>query len=128
MLYRRERAGSYIKEELSLIVGNAVGDPRVQALTITDVDLTQDRRIARVYVACRSGEEDLQEGLRALENAKGFLKRELSQVLHWRFTPEIEFRVDRTWEHGSRIDALFDALKDEEATRANDVDEDEQPE
>jgi len=50
--YRRERAGEFIFEELTLLLHNAVRDPRVQAITITGVDLTPDRRIARVYVAC----------------------------------------------------------------------------
>jgi len=105
--YRRERAGGFIQEELTLLLRNAVRDPRVAPITITDVELTDDRRIARVYVACYDGEEALQEGLAGLERAKPFLRQRLSQVLHWRFTPEIEFRTDRSWEYGQRIDSLL---------------------
>ena len=52
-----------------------MGDPRVGPMTITSVALTRDRRIARVYVACYSGEDDLSEGLKGLESAKDFLRR-----------------------------------------------------
>ena len=105
--FRRERANSFIQEELSLLLQNEVEDPTVSLLTITGVDLTPDRRLARVYVTCFSGEDDLVEGLAGLDRAKGFLRHGLSQVLHWRFTPNLEFRADRTWEHGARIDELF---------------------
>lgn len=123
--YRRERAGEFIFEELTLLLHRSVRDPRVQAITITGVDLTPDRRIARVYVACYSGEEALQEGLKGLESAKGYLRRELSRLLHWRFTPELEFRVDRSWERGNRIDALLSSIQKESESH---VDHEQQPE
>ena len=108
--YRRERAADFIKEELTLMLRNSVADPRVQSLIITDVNLTRDRHIARVFVACYDGEDALKEGLEGLEHAKGFLRRELSQLLPWRFCPEIEFRADRSLQYGSRIDALLGGL------------------
>ena len=105
--YRRERAAGFIQEELTLLLRDAVRDPRVAPITITDVELTEDRRIARVYVACYDGEQALQEGLEGLESAKPFLRQRLSQVLHWRFTPELEFRTDRSWEYGQRIESIL---------------------
>jgi len=110
--YRRERAGGFIQEELTLLLRNAVRDPRVAPITITDVELTEDRRIARVYVACYDGEEALKGGLEGLESAKPFLRQRLSQVLHWRFAPEIEFRLDRSWEYGQRIDSLLKEINE----------------
>lgn len=124
MPYRRERGASFIREELTLLLRDAVQDPRVQTLTIADVELTPDRRVARIYVLCYSGEEDLREGLAGLESAKGFLRGRLGQALHWRFTPHLEFRVDRSWEHGERIDAILEQLQQERLERD---DEDEQP-
>ena len=123
MPYRRERGDSFIKEELTLLLRNAVRDPRVAPLTITDVELTPDRRIARVYVACYEGEEALQEGLKGLESAKGFLRREIGRVLRWRFTPELEFRVDRSWEYGAKIDALLEKIRQEGKWPSDEEDE-----
>ena len=125
LAHRRERVGGFIFEEITLLLHNAVRDPRVQALTVTNVDLTPDRRIARIYVACYSGEEALQEGLKGLESAKGYLRHELGQLLHWRFTPELEFRVDHSWEEGNKIDALLGPIRQE---RDEQVDHDTQPE
>jgi ribosome-binding factor A len=113
--HRRERASGFIHEEVTILLRDAVRDPRVQTLTITDVDLTPDRRVARIYVACYGGEEALQEGLEGLESAKGFLKKRLGQLLHWNFIPEIEFRVDRSWEQGAKIDTLLKEVAETEA-------------
>jgi ribosome-binding factor A len=118
--YRRERAGEFILEQTTLLLHKSVRDPRVLPLTVTDVDLTPDRRIARIYVACYSGEDALQEGLKGLESAKGFLRHELGQLLHWHFTPELEFRVDRSWERGNKIDALLGTIKEEQDDQADD--------
>ena len=122
--YRRERANSFILEELTLLLQNEVQDPAVSLLTVTGVDLTPDRRIARVYVACYSGEDELQEGLTGLERAKDFLRHGLSQVLHWRFTPRLYFKPDRSWQYGARIDELFRKLESE---REDDIAEDDEP-
>jgi len=112
--FRRERANSFIQQELTLLLQNAVKDPRVSSLTITEVELTPDRRVARVYVASFADEDSVREGLEGLESAKGFLRRRLGDELHWPFTPELEFRMDRSWQYGAKIDALLETLKQEE--------------
>ena len=59
---RKERADSFIQQELTVILRDKVHDPRVDSLTITEVSLTKDRRVARVYVASFEDEETLKEG------------------------------------------------------------------
>ena len=122
--FRRERASSFIQQELTLLLQNAVKDPRVSTLTITEVELTPDRRVARVYVGSFADEEAVHEGLEGLESAKGFLRRRLGELLHWRFTPELEFRVDRSWQYGAKIDAILEKLKQEEAEESVEPDQD----
>ena len=115
--HRIERANGFIHEELTRALERDVKDPRAKKMAITGVDVTPDRRIARVYVSCYSGEEDLEDGLAGLESAKGYLRHRLSQVLQWRFTPHIEFRVDRSWEYGEKMDALFEQVEQERNAR-----------
>lgn len=118
--HRRERAEQFILEELSLILQNEVADPRVAPLTVTAVSLTKDRRIAKIYVTAYSGEEDLQAGLAGLESAKGYLRSRLSELLAWRFTPELLFVPDRTWQKAARIEQLFQEIERERAAREGD--------
>jgi ribosome-binding factor A len=120
--FRRERANSFILQELTLALDQQVKDPRARSLSITEVDLTPDRRVARVYVTAYTGEEDLKEGLEGLRSARGVLRRHLSQVLGWRWTPYLEFRADRSWEYGARMDALFREISHEDSDRGEEAD------
>jgi len=115
--YRKDRANTFIQEELTLALGRLVKDPRATLLTITAVELTPDKRVARVYVAANGGESELREGLAGLRSAQGLLRHHLSQVLHWRFTPQLEFRVDTSLDYGSRIEAILATLAEEDAAR-----------
>jgi len=113
MAFRRERGDSFIREELTLAIRNELRDPRVESAVITEVELSKDRRFARVYVSSYEGEDALQEALAGLESAKGILKRHLGRVLAWQFTPELGFYADRTWQYGAKMDALFDQIAKE---------------
>ncbi|NLD43096.1 MAG: 30S ribosome-binding factor RbfA [Chloroflexi bacterium] len=117
--YRKDRANTFIQEELTLALARQVKDPRVTNLSVTAVELTADKRVARVFVSALGGEEALREGLEGLRSASGVLRHHLSQVLHWRFTPYLEFRVDRSLEYGARIEAIFQAIAEERAAGAD---------
>ncbi|MGC9359010.1 MAG: 30S ribosome-binding factor RbfA [Anaerolineae bacterium] len=124
--HRIERANSFIQQELTLALQNQMRDPRMDALTVTEVRLTPDRRIARIYVACYRDEDTLTDGLKALESAKGALRHRLAQNLHWRFTPELEFRADLTWQRAERIEALLEQIAEDGESDALDSDESDQ--
>jgi len=121
--YRIERANAFILEEIALLLQSSVRDPRVEPVTVTSVEVTRDRRTARIYVACLSGESALREALEGLESAKGFLRRELGRLLHWHFTPQLEFRVDRSWDYGAKIDTLLEALEQDSQSGAGETGE-----
>ncbi|NLT73799.1 MAG: 30S ribosome-binding factor RbfA [Chloroflexi bacterium] len=113
MPHRKERADSFIQQELTVILRDRVRDPRVDTITITEVSLTTDRRLARVYVASYADEDVVKEALEGLESAKGILRRELAKVLHWPWTPELMFRMDESWQYGERMDKLIDEVREE---------------
>ena len=94
-----------------------IDDPGLVPLVITDVDVTKDRRIARVYVAAYTGEEDLQEGLKALARAKSVMRSRIAEALQWPFAPDLEFRPDRSIQHGQRVDEILAQLERERLER-----------
>lgn len=104
-----------IRREISDILLKEIGDPRIGAITITDVKLSDDLRQARVYfvqMGRDSGSEAVRENL---QKASGFLKKELGRRLHLRFIPDIRFLYDGSFEYGSRIDKLLAEVRKEEA-------------
>jgi len=89
--------GKQLQVELSRLVQREVKDPRVQSVTITRVEVTDDLREARVYFVPMAGIGDmervaeLEAGLRA---ASTFLQRKAGRNLRLRFTPKLSFRYD----------------------------------
>jgi ribosome-binding factor A len=108
--YRVQKAASFIRDELIKLLQEEVHDPRVSGVTVTEVSLSPDRRVARVYITNFGSEDEMQTALEGLRSCKGLLRHEISQLLHWNFAPELDFRLDESWNYGQRIDALLAQL------------------
>ena len=110
---RSDRVADLIKVELSDIIFRQVKDPRIGIVTITDVRMTDDLKLARVYFVemgkdiCDPGTKD------GLEQAKSFLKRELGKRLKIRHIPDIIFAPDESFAYGSRIEKLLAEIEEE---------------
>jgi ribosome-binding factor A len=107
---RQKRVAELIHRELSYILEGKMEDPRIQAVTIVDVEVTPDLRGAHVRVAGAGTDEEREEAMRGLRGAAGFLRRELAADLALRYVPELTFSLDNTWEEASRIDALLEEI------------------
>lgn len=107
---RANRVAEQMKKELGDIIGRRLKDPRVGFVTVTDVEVTGDLQLAKIYLTVL-GDEGKKEGtLKALEKAKGFIRSEIGKRIRLRKTPEIEFRWDHSFEQGARIDELLHDL------------------
>ncbi|MHB1355978.1 MAG: 30S ribosome-binding factor RbfA [Anaerolineae bacterium] len=120
--YRVQKAASFIRDEIIKVLLEQVHDPRVKGVTVTEVTLSPDRRVARVYITNFGSEEEMQTALDGLRSCKGLLRHEISQLLHWNFAPELDFRMDNSWNYGQRIDSLIAQLN-ETSTQAPEVGE-----
>ncbi|MDD5711334.1 MAG: 30S ribosome-binding factor RbfA [Smithellaceae bacterium] len=111
---RADRVADLIRTELAEILLKEVRDPRISSLTITGVKLSDDLRVARVYIV-EMGKDSLDEQTAAgLKKATGFLRRELGKRLMLRHVPEIIFTLDRSFAYGSRIDRLLNEIHETE--------------
>jgi len=104
---RNVRVAERIREEISLILQNRVKDPGAGNITVTDVTVTADLRLARVYYSVLGGEEERLSARDALRRSKGFIRKELGQILRIRYSPDIAFLYDASYERGSRIERLL---------------------
>jgi len=106
---RAQRVADQIRMEVADILTRKVKDPRIALMTVTDVDLSPDLRVARVYVTSLQKEGE-GPALQGLGRAMGFIRAELGQRVPLRYTPELIFCWDHSWERGKRIDSLLDSL------------------
>ena len=107
---RLERINEDIQRVLSLLL-LSIKDPRVKQgiVSVTGVDTTGDLRQARVFLSvyCIDSEKEF---LKGLKSASGYLRRELSQSLSLRYTPELIFELDNSIERGARISTILNTL------------------
>ena len=104
---RPARIGEEIREELSLLLQREVKDPGVGFVTLTFVKVSADLQVARVYYTVLGDDKAKRESKRALERATPFLRRQVSQRLRLRRSPEFHFQYDESVERGERIESLI---------------------
>lgn len=114
---RVQRVREEIKKESSEII-RGMKDPRIGFVTVTDVEVSNDLRHAKIFVSVYGEEEEKERTLEGLEAARGFIRTELGKVIRLRYTPEITFRLDSSLERGARINQLIAQLSTEEGSRA----------
>lgn len=107
---RQARVGDLLKETIAEIIGRRVKDPRVEDVTITDVEVSVDMRVANVYFCVHEGGDhhDAQDGL---EKAEGFIRHEVMKQVRLRNIPNLNFRYDKSFDYGSRIEHIIGELK-----------------
>jgi len=106
---RSTRVGELLRQILASILLERVSDPRLQELTITEVEMSTDLKIARVYYAGRQG-ADPEELMMALDKAMGFIKQEVAREHVLRTMPEFFFLPDETLDKAARLEELLESL------------------
>ena len=115
MAYKRaDRVNSLLQRELGTLISEELRDPRIAFPTVTAVEITPDLRSAKVHVSVLGSEEASGKTMKALEDAKPFLRRELGARTDLRFVPELTFVHDRSAEQAVRISALLREARERE--------------
>jgi ribosome-binding factor A len=108
---RSQRLGILFREEIADIIMKKVKDPRLGFVTVTDVELSEDLKLARVYISVLK-DEDKETALEILNAAKGLVRSEVSKRVRVKFIPAIEFRIDASIARGDRIDQLLSEIRE----------------
>ena len=107
---RSTRVGGLLREILAAIMLERVADPRLKELTITEVEMSPDLKLARVYFAARRGANP-EELMMALDKAMGYIKQEVAREHILRTMPEFHFLPDETLERSERLERVFEAAR-----------------
>lgn len=110
---RAQRVGGQIQKLLSEILQRNTKDPRLKAATVTDVKVTRDLKLARVYFTVSGDPAHREDVLRGFNSARGYLKRALAAELALRYMPDLTFFYDESLDYGERIDRLLKSLNTE---------------
>lgn len=121
---RTSRISEEIRKIVSNIIMNQLKDPRISKLTsVTHVETTNDLRYTNIYISIFDSNENKESTIEALNNAKGYIRKELGKHLKLRYTPEPIFKLDESIKHGIYMSKLIEKVSQNSSNQ--EVDENE---
>ena len=120
---RGERLASQFREEIYNVISTSLRNryPELSAIiSVTSADVSPDLKNAKVYISIYEPDEERKSAsFEIISRNAGFIRHELSKVLHLRTVPELRFFPDVSMEYGDKIEKL---LKNIEHTDREDND------
>ena len=106
---RQLRVGEMIKQSLGMIfVKNEAKVPNLETnnITVTEVKMSQDLKIAKAYVLPLGG-KDADEKIKILKEYSFLVRKTLSKKIFMKFLPKLIFTKDDSFEYAEKIENLI---------------------
>ena len=103
------RVGEQVRHALAEVLSRGeLRDPLIESnmVTVSEVRLSPDLRHATVFVKALAGGDD-QAVVKALAANARYLRGEVARRLATKYTPDLRFRADESFDAGARIDAVL---------------------
>jgi ribosome-binding factor A len=102
-----------IQKELASLLHLEVKDPRINFITITDVELSVDYSVAKIFYSTFPSDSDrLLTTQAGLEAVVGFLRSKISSRIRLHHAPELKFIYDDSLERGRFLSNLIEEACD----------------
>ena len=108
---RTRRVGELIKRELAGLVQRDLSDARARKATILDVNVAPDFSHAKVFITHLDGAEQARDIVKYLNQASGFLRRQLAGRIELRVIPQLRFVYDESVERGMALSQLIERAR-----------------
>ncbi len=103
---RSERVAAQLRRDIALVIQQQVRNPEVGFVSVSEVDVTRDISLARVYITVFDPEQAA-ASIKALNKAAGFIRSRLGKEMRMRSVPELRFLHDASVETGQAVDKLI---------------------
>ena len=106
---RQLRVGEMIKQSLGMIfVRNEAKVPNLETnnITVTEVKMSQDLKIAKAYVLPLGG-KDADTIVNTLKEFSFLIRKVLSKKITMKFLPKVLFAKDESFEYAEKIENLI---------------------
>lgn len=108
---RQLRAGELVRHAIAeLLQEGHIADPLLEttSVTVTEVRMSPDLRHATAFVEPLGGGGRADAVVEALNRHARYLRGQLGRVIDMRFTPDLKFLHDESFDEASRIGRMFD--------------------
>ncbi len=109
---KTKRIASDISRAISVILNEEAKNEVLKKVSITDVTVDDDLTFAKVYFMTRLEDKSFVES--ELNEAAGFIRKELAKSLDLRSTPELKFVYDKSLDYGEKIEDIIEKINDGE--------------
>lgn len=107
---RPEKLAEILREEVTEIVGYELEDPRLLSVTVTDVQVSENLRDAKIFVVVEGTETEIKDALKALQHAATFVRQQIAMSMSLRHPPILNFVRDTVEENAARVAALLQEI------------------
>ena len=118
MSHRIDKVEHLIKEEISLIFLHKLSNLDLGFVTITNVRLSPDLKIAKIYLSVLE-KEKRSFVLDKIEDKKGYIRTELAHRIRIKFIPELKFFLDDTLDYVEKIEGLIKKIHEDDDIKTN---------
>ncbi len=111
---RNARVSSQLHKELAVVMQTTMKDPRLGFVTVSDVEVSRDLAIAKIYVSLFDTDaKAVTEKMTILTEAANYIRQEVGKRMKMRRVPHFKFYYDDALETGMRISKLLDGSDSE---------------
>eukprot|EP00898_Chlorokybus_atmophyticus_P003182 jgi/Chlat1/3865/Chrsp26S04157 len=89
--------------------------------TVTEVDLSNDLQVAKVYISVFGDEREKTVAMAGLKAKEGYVRSGIGRRVRLRLTPEIRFIYDDSFARGTQVLSVLQQLRNERDRKARAV-------
>ncbi len=109
-----KRIGSEIQQELMSICNNEAHDELLKQITITNVEVTNDLGLAKVYFTALSDKTPKELERELNDDTAGYLRTQIANRIDIRHTPALRFQYDNSIAYGNKIEKLIEEIHEKD--------------
>lgn len=116
MSIRTEKVAELVKHNLSYIMPRQVDMTALGFVTITEVRMTADLKLAKVYISIFHSKIDKRRALEIINFQKKEIRMALGHDIKLKFTPDIVFYLDESLDQVQHIEEIFKKIHNEDTS------------
>ncbi len=110
---RMQRIADRFRQELTVLLMQEINDPRLSGVFINHVKVDRELAYADIFYSALEGRERMDEIDEGFQQAKGYLRKRLSEEIELRTFPQLRFHWDAHTENVEHLEQLFNQIKQE---------------
>ena len=88
--------------------------PEAGLLTVTQVKVTDDMKLAKVYLSFLENKKPIEDVLTIFSDKKNLIRYHVGKKIALKYTPQLRFYHDNTLEYATRIDNLIEKIHEDD--------------